>query len=64
MSYPPGHYLPHGAPYYPSDTGSINANSSGVGYRERYPSGGSNSGDWREYRRDYDRRAQPPSGTS
>lgn len=68
VNYPANnHYLPHAGPYYP-DGGPMSANSSSGGYgRERYPSGGSNSGDWGrdfEYRREYDRRPQPPSGTS
>lgn len=65
MGYPSNHYISHNAPYYPPETGSIPANSSGAAYR--YPPG--SSSDWGrerdfDYRRDYDRRAPPPSGTS
>lgn len=66
MGYSSNHYISHNPPYYPPETGPIPVNSSGAAYR--YPS--SNSGaDWGrerdfDYRRDYDRRAPPPSGTS
>lgn len=61
MAYPNNHYgathTGQHPPYYPPDGGNAGA------YRERYPPG---SSDWTrerefEYRRDYDRRAPPPS---
>lgn len=65
MGYP-NHYISHNAPYYPAEAGPANANS-GNAAAYRYPPG--SSSDWGrerdfEYRRDYDRRAPPPSGTS
>lgn len=67
MGYPSNHYISHNAPYYPPDAVPLNANSSGGATAYRYPPG--SSSDWGrdrdfEYRREYDRRAPPPSGAS
>lgn len=66
MGYPSNHYISHNVPYYPPEAVPINANS-GPATAYRYPPG--SSSDWGrerdfDYRRDYDRRAPPPSGTS
>lgn len=65
MGYSSNHYISHNVPYFPPEGSAINATGSAAAYR--YPPG--SSSDWGrerdfEYRRDYDRRAPPPSGAS
>lgn len=70
MGYPSNHYIGHGQPYYPDMAPGGSVGSGAGAYRDRYPSSNNSGVEWNrdrdfvDYRREYDRRPPPSSGTS